>query len=156
MALFVDVLSCPGALGRCPRISCILSPSELAFSLFCAFKSSYTKINLPPLYLPPPLSGWTLESGRMEVHGEGSIGPCTLHLNSEQSTALLRAFLPPCKPHSIQLSVHYCPGNPCLAYLSLALFFLTFSSQLFLWNITKRDRGGGVTSTICHMLHRAR
>lgn len=152
MALFVDVLSCPGALGRCPRISCIFPPSELTFSLFCAFKASYTKINLPPS-LPLCLGGlWGVAGWKFMGRVPLDLAHYVWILNKTQHFSG-HFSLPVSHKHSIQLSVHYYPGNPCLAYLPLALFFFFLNHFITAFPLEYNKEGQRRRSDKHHLSH---
>lgn len=137
-ARFADALSCPGASWRCPRISCIFLLSALTFSLFhVAFKAPYISPLSPSLPVWKDFGGW-------RAGGEGHTGPCTLRLNSEQNTGLLRAFLPHRTAPNTQPSCLFTIVLATPAWLIFPLpyfFFFPFHHSFSLWNTTRRDRG---------------
>lgn len=164
IALFVDSLSCPGALWSSPLISCIVSHSELTFSLFCiAFKAPYSKINLPP----PPFS-LLLSPGRLwGMAGWRERGEVTLNLthyvwilNKAQCFSGHFSLIAQSQtPNPAVCSLLFWQSLlglsfPCPTYIYI--YTHTLSSQLFPLEYNKENGGGGVITTICHIFHGAR
>lgn len=142
----------PGSLCRpeprtCPRISCM----SLSLSLPALSSTLFSKHPTPN---ESSLSVWVDfgVAGR-RGDGEGPAGSCTLCLNAEQSPALLGhvSLTAQGKP-SAQLSRAYCPGNPCLVCLSLAL--LIFFPKPFQHSFPFGTEQGGAEVERCSSLSR--